>query len=503
MNQSGYPFHAGYEYAPHLDSEGDMSAAAAQKILAPRQVKQRSWATFAIVMIDVLALELALFLGCITRQSFATIFPITLGVQQYAGLAIGVLTLPLAYLAAGLYPGYGMGAVQRLRARFYATLFVFAVLLTWNYIFEERQWSRGVLLSTMFFALFIPLLLERLLRKRLIAGGVCGQPVVILGAGKTGSLVARTLQHEYDLGFVPIAVLDDDPNKWGTIVEGIPVVGPLCSVRSFEGQAKTVLVAMPGMDRERLADLVQSLSFPNIILIPDLFGIQSLWTTSRDLGGVLGLEVRKNLLIPSNRLLKRSLDYVIALPLFLITCPFVAVCALCIKLISPGPAFFRQEREGRAAKRFTVYKLRTMLPSADRLLQEYLESNPGERAGWFEYYKLKKDPRVIPGLGWFLRRYSLDELPQLWNVLRGDMSLVGPRPFPYYHLGSFGESFRALRASVMPGLTGLWQVSERSDGNLRVQEMEDTYYIRNWSFWLDIYILLRTARSLLSPKGAY
>ena len=210
------------------------------------------------------------------------------------------------------------------------------------------------------------------------------------------------------------------------------------------------------------------------------------------MGGVLGLEVRKNLLIPSNSVLKRILDYVIAVPLSLLTAPFVAVCAACIKIISPGPAFFRQEREGRGGKRIVVYKLRTMYPSAERLLQGYLESNPQEKASWLEYYKLKRDPRILPGLGWFLRRYSLDELPQLWNVLRGEMSLVGPRPFPYYHLGSFPETFRALRASVMPGLTGLWQVSERSDGNLRVQEMEDTYYIRNWSLWLDIYILLRT-----------
>ncbi len=481
----------------------EMSGAATQQILVSREVEQRSWATFAIVMIDVLALELALFLGCVTRQSFAAFFPIALGAPQYAGLALGVLTLPLAYLAAGLYPGYGVGAVQRLRARVYATLFVFAVLLTWNYIFQERQWSRGVLLSTMFFALIIPPLLERLLRKRLIARGVCGQPVVILGAGKTGALVVRTLQQEYDLGFVPVGVLDDDPRKWGTAIQGIPVAGPLSSVRAFEGQAKTVLIAMPGMNRDRLADLVQNLSFPNIILIPDLFGIQSLWTTSRDLGGVLGLEVRKNLLVPSNRLLKRLLDYVVALPLFLATAPFVAVCAACIKLISPGPAFFRQEREGRGGKRIIVHKLRTMYPTAERFLQSYLESHPEERANWFEYYKLRQDPRVLPGLGWFLRRYSLDELPQLWNVLRGDMSLVGPRPFPYYHLSSFSESFRVLRTSVTPGLTGLWQVSERSNGNLRVQEMEDTYYIRNWSLWLDIYILLRTAQRFLRPSGAY
>lgn len=324
-----------------------------------------------------------------------------------------------------------------------------------------------------------------------------------MGAGRTGSLLVRGLQQEFGLGFVPVGILDDDPSKWGTSVHGIRVLGPLPYIQSFEKQANTVLIAMPGMQRERLTELVQSLSFPNIIIIPDLFGIQSLWTKSHDLGGVLGLEVRKNLLIPSNRLIKRIVDYAIALPLFLASVPFIALCAACIRLISPGAVFFQQEREGRNGKPIKVLKLRTMYPDAERLLAEHLDAHPEEKARWAQYYKLKCDPRILPGIGWFLRRYSLDELPQLWNVLRGEMSLVGPRPFPYYHLNSFAEGFRALRASVTPGLTGLWQVSERSDGNLSVQAVEDTYYIRNWSLWLDIYILLRTVQSVVSPKGAY
>lgn len=480
-----------------------MSAAAAEQIIAVPETKQRSWANAGFVLIDLLALELALFLACLARLSFRTFFPIALGEAQYAGLALGVLILPLAYYWAGLYPGYGVGAVQRLRARTYSTLFVFLILLTWNYLFEDRQWSRGVLLFTLVFALVIPPAIEAVVRKRLISRGICGEPVVILGAGKTGSLVAQTLLRQTDLGFVPIAMLDDDRQKLGAVIEGVRVLGPLSSIRAFAGRAKVVLVAIPGMDRNRLSALVQNLSFPHIIIIPDLFGIQSLWITSRDLGGVLGLEVRKNLLISSNRALKRILDLTIAVPLFIATAPFVAACALWIKLSSPGPAFFLQEREGQGERRIRIYKLRTMYVDAERLLKEHLSTHPEDQANWREFYKLKKDPRILPGIGWFLRRYSLDELPQLWNVIRGDMSLVGPRPFPYYHLDNFSESFRALRTSVMPGLTGLWQVSERSDGNLKVQEAEDTYYIRNWSLWLDVYILLRTFPRFLSPKGAY
>ncbi len=480
-----------------------MSAAAFERVQVLPEIKQRSWATAAIVFIDILALELSLLFACQLRFLFQKLFPIALERPQYAGLALGVLSLPLLYYWVGLYPGHGMSAVERLRARVYATFMVFVVLLVWNYVFHDRQWSRGVLLLTMLFTLVIPPLLEALLRKHLIANGICGVPVIILGAGNVGSLVAAQLKKRTDLGFVPVAILDDDSRKWGTQIHGFPVIGPIELIRHLEGRAKVVLVAIPSLHREKLAELVQTLSFPSIIIVPDLLGIQSLWITSRDLGGVLGLEVRKNLLVPSNRILKRMLDYGVALPLALLSLPFVLICAAWIKVVSRGPALFKQEREGNGGKRFTVYKLRTMFPDAERLLEEYLHDHPEEKLIWLRFYKLKKDPRVLPGIGWFLRRYSLDELPQLWNVLRGDMSLVGPRPFPFYHLSSFPNNFRALRTSVMPGLTGLWQVSDRSDGDVVVQEREDTYYIRNWSLWLDVYILLQTVKRVLLPRGAY
>jgi lipopolysaccharide/colanic/teichoic acid biosynthesis glycosyltransferase len=164
---------------------------------------------------------------------------------------------------------------------------------------------------------------------------------------------------------------------------------------------------------------------------------------------------------------------------------------------------YHQEREGFDGRRLRVWKLRTMHLEADRLLEEWLAAHPEDRIKWSRYFKLPRDPRILPFIGRILRRTSLDELPQLWSVLKGEMSLVGPRPFPDYHLEHFSQDFRALRTRVLPGLTGLWQVSARGDGDVEVQETLDTYYIRNWSPWLDLYILARTVAAVILARGAY
>jgi lipopolysaccharide/colanic/teichoic acid biosynthesis glycosyltransferase len=181
----------------------------------------------------------------------------------------------------------------------------------------------------------------------------------------------------------------------------------------------------------------------------------------------------------------------------------MAAAAVWIKLISRGPVFHCQVREGIDGQRIAVWKLRTMHVDGERLLEPWFMEHPEDRAEWSRYFKLRRDPRVLPWIGKLLRRTSLDELPQLLSVLKGEMSLVGPRPFPDYHLENFPAEFRALRTQVLPGLTGMWQVSARSEGDVEVQEALDTYYIRNWSPWLDLYILARTVAAVLLARGAY
>jgi lipopolysaccharide/colanic/teichoic acid biosynthesis glycosyltransferase len=243
--------------------------------------------------------------------------------------------------------------------------------------------------------------------------------------------------------------------------------------------------------------------FTHVILIPNLFGLASLWASARDIGGMLGLEMRQNPLIPFNRWTKRAMDIAGALILGLIALPVLGAAAVWIKLVSRGSVLYNQEREGEKGRSISIVKLRTMRPDAEAALMRALSESSEIRAEWECRFKLRKDPRILGGVGKFLRKTSLDELPQLWSVLKGEMSLVGPRPFPRYHLDGFGQRFRTLRGRVKPGLTGLWQVSDRADGDLEVQETLDTYYIRNWSLWLDLYILARTVRAVLFPKGAY
>ncbi|WP_244488043.1 sugar transferase [Aureimonas sp. Leaf454] len=199
---------------------------------------------------------------------------------------------------------------------------------------------------------------------------------------------------------------------------------------------------------------------------------------------------------------KAAFDAVASAVLLLIALPIITLLAALIWSLDGHSPFYAQPRVGRHGVVFRVWKLRSMHVDADARLARHLESDEAAAEEWRRCFKLTRDPRILPFIGNLIRRSSLDELPQLWNVLCGEMSLVGPRPFPSYHLAAFSDEFRQLRCSVMPGLTGLWQIQARSDGSLSDQEDLDTRYIRHRSFRLDLLILLRTLPAILSARGA-
>lgn len=480
---------------------------AARLSIAVRPAPAAQWAPWTILAADVLALEAAFGLGLAARRLLGSWlsnwFPAGIGLHQYLGLAVGLLLLPLIHYQIGLYPGYLLSPVERLRRRTLATLSVFGGLVAWDGLVARGVLSRGVLLATLLFALVLPPLAEAGARKELVRRRRWGVPVIMLGCGVTGRALARTLLAEPELGLSPLAFLDNRPEAWNSIAEGVPVIGPLGLAPDFERSAHAAIVTLADLGKEDAAGLLNELNFPRLIVVPDVAGIASLWVLARNLGGSLGLEIKKNLLIRRNRTLKRVMDRAIALPLFVCSLPVMLLFALWIKLVSRGPVFYRQMREGLDGRRIPVWKLRTMRVDGERLLEQWFENHPEDLLQWRRYFKLRHDPRVLPVIGPFLRRTSLDELPQLWSVLTGEMSLVGPRPLPDYHVEQFPAEFRVLRTRVLPGLTGLWQVTARGDGDLEMQQSLDTFYIRNWSPWLDLYILARTVSAVLLARGAY
>jgi exopolysaccharide production protein ExoY len=198
--------------------------------------------------------------------------------------------------------------------------------------------------------------------------------------------------------------------------------------------------------------------------------------------------------------LKRIFDVVGAIVLTLIFSPLMLVIALLLRS-EGGPIIYRHRRIGRDGKTFECLKFRTMVPDADRRLRELLEQHPELKTEWLQDHKLRNDPRIT-GIGRFLRRTSLDELPQIWNVLRGEMSLVGPRPVVRDELLRYGRSL-PVYLSAKPGITGLWQVTGRNDTDYRRRVVLDVYYVRKQNLLLDFYILLKTTRVVLRGAGAY
>ena len=461
------------------------------------------WASLLLGMSDILCLELCLSIGYFLRVALSCWLPVELGASQYRGLALGLLAIPSAFWLSGFYPGHGRNQVERLRKRTHSTAMVFALLLAWDSLVLDRTWSRGILVLTGLFALVIPAICDELLRHYLARKGWWQLPVMILGAGKTGSLIIRLLRSNPSLGLKPTVLFDDDEKKWDTELHGLRVAGPLASANHLRGSISTAIVAIRGSDSARTAEILQTLKLPHVILIPDLEGTQSLWVTARDFGGVIGLDFQRHLASELNGQMKRAMDLILGVPLVALSLPVLAFFAAAIRIADRGPVFYRQMRVGRDGRAFQVLKLRTMRQDSEMMLLRHLAANPDEEVEWRARFKLRRDPRILPIVGRLLRRFSLDELPQLLQVLRGEMSLVGPRPFPSYHMESFPEEFQTFRQTVPPGLTGLWQVSARSDGDLQIQQSLDTYYIRNWSPWLDLHILVHTVRAVLIGKGAY
>jgi Undecaprenyl-phosphate galactose phosphotransferase WbaP len=330
-----------------------------------------------------------------------------------------------------------------------------------------------------------------------------GIPAVIFGAGPTGRLIIDRLLSNRRMGYVPVLILDDDPAS-GDSYREIPVIldtglGPEI-VRRFN--IKMAIIAMPELKQTEVLGLIKNSvsSFRYSVLIPDFSDAANIWMSVRDFDGVLGLATSHRLKMPWNLGIKRFVDLFIIIAGGIIILPFLLFIALLIKITTPGPVLYKHNRLGLNGKTIGVYKFRSMVIDSGERLKKLLE-DPNIREEWESCHKLRDDPRITP-IGKFLRRTSFDEFPQIINVLKGEMSLVGPRPITEDEVKKYGDDFNRI-FSVKPGMTGLWQVSGRSDTDYLERVVYDTYYIQSWSLWLDLWVLYKTSGVVIKGKGAY
>jgi len=461
-------------------------------------VKLPRWVTRGLLLAaDLLTLSVVWGVALLCRWSLQhfSVLEEPFVLMRYIELWPGIGLFLAAYAAAGLYPGVGLNPPEEIRLITNATSLVFLVVVALTFLSQVGVlYSRWVFAFAWMLSLVCVPIIRSLVRVTFAYKKWWGYPVLILGAGKTGRKVIKALQHRPGLGLRPVAVLDDNPEKHGTL-RGIPVVGgtELAPMLAQEHGISYAILAMPGVSRERLLELGDRLDrvIPHVLLIPDLFGFSTLWVEAKEYGGILGLEIRHRLLDPWAQSLKRLSDLLLGTFLLLLALPFMILVGILIRLDSLGPVLFSQDQLGRDDSRIRPLKFRTMFVNAEERLEELLARDPEMRREYQTFHKLQDDPRVTR-VGRILRYLSLDELPQLWNVVKGEMSLVGPRPYlPRERPEMNGLESTILR--VVPGITGLWQVSGRNELSFRMRCELDVYYVRNWSIWFDCYILAKTA----------
>lgn len=322
--------------------------------------------------------------------------------------------------------------------------------------------------------------------------------VLVVGAGKVGQEVAAMIRQYAWAGLELVGYLDDNPCKRDN---GLPVLGVLEDAPRLvrEMEIDEVVVALPLRDHERLAAVTYALQqVPvNIRVVPDYFNLVFLRASVEDFGGMPLITLREPALTEFQRTVKRAFDLVVGTVLTVVSLPLMALIALAIKLDSPGPAIFKQQRVGENGRLFLMYKFRSMVDGADERREEVIKcASDGTIV-----HKYPDDPRITR-VGHFIRVLSLDELPQLFNVLKGEMSLVGPRPEMLWLVEEY-EDWQLKRFTVPQGITGWWQVNGRSDKLMHEHTEEDLFYIKNYSLLLDLQILWRTIGAVLKRAGAY
>lgn len=459
-------------------------------------------------ILDFLLINVAFALAYIVRYQLH--FPLTvaeanyIGYREYIPISLAVsLGLLLIYRLEGIYSFVrGRSWLEEMYALLTATFTGIVILVFVFFFFRPQYYSRLIYLYAGILIVIL-LTLERVTLRIILSllrgRGIGVDRALIVGCGDTGRAILRSVVAQPGLGYRVEGFVDDDSAR--TSLGPFPFLGTTDALPGIlqEHRIDEVIVTLPWHARDKIIRILDvcELAGTRVKIVPDLFQLSLSRVAVDAVGGIPLIAVKEVAITGGALAIKRAMDLIVTSLLLIVLLPLMTVIALVIILTSPGPAIFRQRRVGRSGTLFTAYKFRTMRLGAEEEVTRFIHLN--EATG--PLFKIRNDPRLTP-IGKVLRRLSFDELPQLWNVLRGEMSLVGPRPPIPSEVDQY-EDWHKKRLEVPPGVTGLWQVSGRSELTFEEMVMLDIYYIENWSPWLDMWILLKTIPTVMSARGAY
>ena len=461
------------------------------------------WTCVVLILVDLSSLITAGFLSI----SLQTLLLPQVALDYYQIVPFIILCI-LAYGIFGLYPAFGISPVDELRKLTISSSIVILVMsIVTIWLSNPRGYSYLYLTLTWLIGLVLVPLGRPLMRMINAHLGFFGEPIVVVGYGLLGKEVIRYLLDNLMIGLIPVAIIDVFEGTNYRTKEGIPVfrLDKPENLHNFSKEIgiKTGIMILSELPPKLLnaASMIEEGGFRRMIFIPDKQELSNLGIKHFDLRSYFGLEVKWGLTNAWARSIKRIMDILLVIMGGFIIFPLLLMIAGLVKLDSKGNVFYGQMRIGKGRRKFKAWKFRTMVPNAEQVLNDYLNNNAEMRFEWEATHKLRNDPRVTR-VGRILRKLSLDELPQIWNVLKGEMSLIGPRPIVDDEV-KFYRGQIDLYSFVRPGITGLWQVSGRNDTSYDRRIQLDTFYVHNWSIWFDIYILALTVKAVLTHKGAY
>ncbi len=470
---------------------------------------QHRFYILALVVGDSLALALA-FVAAYGARFYLNL-PIfdDSGVPRLQQLEGALLLIPLCIAVFALFRLYDrqylLGGTLEYARVFNATTVLVTLVIVLSFVFPVTRISRGWVALCWLFGFSMVIVMRWLLRRvvyRLRRRGILTRRTLIVGADSEAIAIAEQLRATPTCGAEIIGFVADDRAPGTILLENMPVLGALENLPALVTQWDTedVIISTTALHRHQIIDIFQDYAFSDNVDVRFSSGLFEIFATGvhiREIGSVPLVSMNKVRLHLWESVAKTALDYAVALTLLILLSPVLLLIALLVKRDSPGPILHRRRVVGRGGHVFDAFKFRTMYVNGDEILKAY----PELQAELHENHKLKRDPRITP-LGETLRRTSLDELPQLFNILLGQMSLVGPRMITLQETEKYGK-WRLNLMTVKPGITGLWQISGRSDVTYEQRVRIDMYYIRNYSIWLDLLILWRTIPTVLKGHGAY